>query len=58
MGKMLGYVEGAEIYLIIALLLFLIVFLIAIVQVIVTKKEQYAVWSNLPFKQSENHEKQ
>ncbi len=58
MGKMIGYVEGADVYLIIALLIFIMVFVLAAVYMFSLNKEQVTELSNLPLKPSkiENHE--
>ncbi len=54
MGKMIGYVEGADVLLIISLLIFLAVFVVAIAYMFSLSKKQYAELSNLPFEQSNN----
>lgn len=52
---MIGFVEGADVFLIIALLLFLLVFVISAVYMITLSKERTAELSNLPF-ESQNEE--
>ena len=54
MGKMIGYVEGADVYLIIALLIFLGVFILAAVYLLSLSKQQCTELSNLPFQSSNN----
>ena len=54
MGKMIGYVEGADLYLIIALLIFLVVFILAAVYMFTLSKQQCTELSNLPFQPSNN----
>jgi hypothetical protein len=54
MGKMIGYVEGADIYLIIALLIFLGVFIIAAIYMNLMSKEQIAEIANLPLDNTNN----
>jgi len=56
MGKMIGYVEGAEIYLIIALLLFLGVFISVLIYLFSVSKEQLAALANLPLEISNNQD--
>ncbi len=56
MGKMIGYVEGAEIYLIVALLLFLGVFISVLIYLFSVSKEQLAALANLPLETSNNQE--
>ena len=52
MGKMIGYVEGADIYLIISLILFIAVFVIVTLYMTVMTKEQSDAMSNLPLSNS------
>jgi hypothetical protein len=54
MGKMIGYVEGADVYLIIALLIFLGVFIIAAIYMNLMSKEQIAELANLPLDNTNN----
>ena len=54
MGKMIGYVEGADFYLIIALLIFLGVFIIAAIYMNLMSKEQIAELANLPLDNTNN----
>ena len=58
MGKMIGYVEGADVYLIISLLLFLMVFVIVAIYMTVMTKEESDAMANLPLSTSnkENYE--
>lgn len=53
---MIGYVEGAEIYLIIALLLFLGVFISVLIYLFSVSKEQLAALANLPLETSNNQD--
>jgi uncharacterized protein YpmB len=54
MGKMIGYVEGADVYLIIALLIFIMVFIVAAIYLFSLTKEQVTELSNLPLQPSKN----
>lgn len=54
MGKMIGYVEGADIFLIIALLIFLGVFIIAALYMFLLSKEQVSELANLPLETNNN----
>lgn len=56
MGKMIGFVEGADVYLIIALLIFLAVFISAALYMFLMTKEQVAELSNLPLETNNNQE--
>ena len=58
MGKMIGYVEGADIFLIVALLIFMLVFFIAAIYMAVMSKEQLDTMANLPLSKNnkESHE--
>lgn len=56
MGKMIGTVEGADVYLIIALLIFMLVFLLAAVYMFLMDKEQVEKLSNLPFESKKEKE--
>ena len=56
MGKMIGYVEGAEIYLIIALLIFLGLFFSVFIYMFSVSKEQLAALANLPLETSNNQD--
>lgn len=58
MSKMIGFVEGADVFLVIALLLFLFVFVVSAVYMITLSKEQTTELSNLPFESNklENNE--
>jgi hypothetical protein len=60
MGKMIGNVEGADVYLIIALLIFLGVFISAAVYLFFLSKEQVAELANLPLEttNTQQNEKQ
>ena len=49
---MIGYVEGADIYLIISLILFIAVFVIVALYMTVMTKEQSDAMSNLPLSNS------
>jgi len=51
---MIGYVEGADFYLIIALLIFLGVFIIAAIYMNLMSKEQIAELANLPLDNTNN----
>ncbi|MBT8327265.1 MAG: hypothetical protein KJP21_06045 [Bacteroidia bacterium] len=51
---MIGFVEGADVYLIIALLIFLMVFILAAVYMFSLSKQQCTELSNLPFQSSNN----
>lgn len=51
---MIGYVEGADIYLILALLIFLGVFIVAAVYMNLMSKEQIAQLANLPLDTNNN----
>ena len=59
MGKMIGYVEGADIFLIIALLIFMAVFVVAAIYMFSLSKQQITDLSNMPLQSSneENNEK-
>lgn len=56
---MIGYVEGADIYLIVALLIFMLVFVVAAVYMVTLKKEHEEKLANMPLSnsKSEEHEK-
>ncbi len=54
MGKMIGYVEGADIYLIISLLIFLTVFVLAAIYLMLMTKEEITELSNLPLELTKN----
>lgn len=54
MGKMIGFVEGADIYLIIALITFILVFVIVAVYMTFMTKERSQAMANLPLTQSKN----
>jgi hypothetical protein len=54
MGKMIGYVEGADVYLVIALLIFLAVFISAAVYMNLMSKEQISDLANLPLENNKN----
>lgn len=54
MGKMIGYVEGADVYLVIALLIFLGVFISAAIYMNLMSKEQIANLANLPLETNNN----
>lgn len=58
MGRMIGFVEGADVYLIIALLTFLLVFVIVGIYMTFMTKERSQAMANLPLTQSktESHE--
>lgn len=58
MSKMIGFVEGADVFLIIALLIFLLVFIVSAIYMFTLSKEQTAELSNLPFESTntENNE--
>ena len=58
MGKMIGFVEGADIYLIVALIVFIMVFVITAIYLTVMTKEEEDLLANLPLSQSkkESHE--
>ena len=58
-NKLLGYVEGADVYMIIALFLFMLVFVFAGIQMLTMKKAAVKELSMLPFNQDndENNEK-
>ncbi|MGB0849700.1 MAG: hypothetical protein ACPGTP_00510 [Bacteroidia bacterium] len=60
MGKMIGFVEGADVFLIIALLIFLGVFISAAMYMFLMTKEQVAELANLPLEttKQEQNEKQ
>ncbi len=60
MGRMIGYLEGADIYLVIALLIFLGVFISAAIYMNLMSKEQIADLANLPLENNkiEINEKQ
>ena len=51
---MIGYVEGADVYLIIALLIFLGVFIIAAIYMNLMSKEQITELANLPLDNTNN----
>lgn len=54
MGKMIGYVEGADIYLIIALLVFMLVFVVAAIQLVLMSKKEENTLANLPLSDAKN----
>ncbi len=54
MGKMIGLVEGADVFLIIALFIFLGVFISAALYLFSMSKEQVTELSNLPLELSKN----
>lgn len=54
MGKMIGYVEGADVYLIISLLIFLTVFVLAAIYLMLMTKEEITELSNLPLELTKN----
>lgn len=58
MGRMIGFVEGADVYLIIALITFLLVFVIVGIYMTFMTKERSQTMANLPLTQSntESHE--
>lgn len=58
MGKMIGYVEGADTYLVIALLIFIFVFVVAAIYMFTMSKETESNLANMPLSESknENHE--
>lgn len=58
MGKMIGFVEGADVFLIIALLIFMLVFLSAAAYLFAMSKDQSDQLAHLPFEQDkpDNHE--
>jgi hypothetical protein len=56
MGKMIGYVEGADIYLIISLLIFLAVFVSAAIYLMLMTKEEINELSNLPLELTKNEQ--
>ena len=58
MGKMIGYVEGADIYLIIALVVFMLVFVVAAIQMVLMTKKEESTLANLPLSNAkkESHE--
>lgn len=53
MGKMIGYLEGADVYLIIALLVFMLVFLVVTIQLVIMSKKQANTLANLPLSNAE-----
>ena len=54
MGKMIGYVEGADVYLIISLFIFLDVFIGAAIYLTLMSKEEITELSNLPLELTKN----
>ncbi len=54
MGKMIGYVEGADVYLIISLFIFLAVFICAAIYLTLMSKEEITELSNLPLELTKN----
>ncbi|MFY0643976.1 MAG: CcoQ/FixQ family Cbb3-type cytochrome c oxidase assembly chaperone [Bacteroidia bacterium] len=58
MGKMIGFVEGADIYLIVALIVFILVFVITAIYLTMMTKEEEDLLANLPLSKSkkESHE--
>lgn len=54
MSKLIGYVEGADVYLIISLIIFMLVFLVAAVQMFTMSKQTSDRMSMLPFNQTNN----
>lgn len=53
---MIGTVEGADVFLIIALLIFMLVFLLAAAYMFLMNKEQVEELSNLPFESKKEKE--
>jgi preprotein translocase subunit SecG len=57
MGKMIGTVDGADVYLVTSLLIFLFVFVVVALYMTVMSKERCDELSNLPFNQpNENND--
>ncbi len=54
MGKMIGYVEGADIYLIVALLVFMFIFVLVAVQMVIMTKKEESTLANLPLSKAKN----
>lgn len=57
MSQLIGYVKGADIYLIISLIIFLTVFVLAGLYMFTMSKETVEKLSNLPFTENEKNEK-
>jgi hypothetical protein len=56
MGKILGFVEGADVLLIISLIIFMSVFILAIVYILTVSKEKISSLEVLPINEQENNE--
>jgi hypothetical protein len=56
MGKILGFVEGADVLLIISLIIFMSVFILAIVYILTVSKEKISSLEVLPINENENNE--
>jgi flagellar basal body-associated protein FliL len=58
MGRMIGFVEGADVFLIVALLIFMLVFVTAAIYMFAMSKDQSNQLAHLPFEQDkpDNHE--
>ena len=54
MGDLIGYVEGADTYLVIAILIFMFVFAVATVYMFSLSKKQVRDLSNMPLSESKN----
>ncbi|MBR9861310.1 hypothetical protein GYB22_11295 [bacterium] len=52
MNKIIGFVEGADVYLVTSLLIFLLVFVVVSVQMFLMKKDTSDKMSMLPFHNS------
>ena len=52
MGELIGYVEGADIYLVIAILIFMFVFVVAAIYMFSMNKEQADTLANMPLSNS------
>lgn len=58
MGKILEFVEGADVLLIISLIIFMSVFILAIVYILTVSKEKISSLEVLPINEQENNEKE
>ncbi|MCB9260888.1 MAG: hypothetical protein H6607_00720 [Flavobacteriales bacterium] len=57
MSELIGYVKGADFYLILSLVIFILVFVAATIYMIVIPKETVKTISELPLKDSISYEK-
>lgn len=57
MGKIIGSVEGADVYLILSLIIFMLVFILVIVYLVGMSKERIKQLEMLPLNETEENEK-